>query len=467
MEQKIAERVLNVALETGADFAELYVQSKTVQTVALEYRKVDEVSTRLIYGAGLRLRRGLKQVYGYTSDLSEKSLTTLASRLSATFSEKRMFTARDFREVKNPHAHAPKKEFSSVTTADRIAYLKAGEDAMYAVSPLIVNARCSLATDDESVEIYTVDETCSRIVRDRRVHTRIVALATASRDGAFEVDKFSPGLSKGAEFMDEVDYVAGATRSAKTAVALLDAPECPSGNMPVVIGNAFGGVLFHEACGHPLEGTAISHNTSPFAGKLGQKIASELVTAIDDGTLDHGWGSANFDDEGIPTSRNVLIENGVLRSYMVDTFDGKRMGMHPTGACRRESYENLPTTRMTNTFIAPGKSTPEEIIKATKFGIYCVSFNGGSVNPTTDKFNFTSSETYVIRDGKIAELVKAPTLTGFGYEILPRIDMVGNDLKLAAGMCGAASGSIPAAVGQPTLRVSEMTVGGRGSQEGM
>lgn len=464
MEHKIAEKVLNIALGTGADFAELYVQSHTEKIVSLEYHKVDTVATRLVYGAGLRLRRGLKQVYGYTSDLSEKSLVALAEKMSASFDGARVIGASKIRKVANPHAHAPKKEFSEVTTEEELAYLKKGEDAMYAVSPLIVNARCRIVTTDESVEIFTADETCTRVVGDRRVHARITAFATASRDGKFEVGTFAPGLSKGAEFMDEVDYVAGATKAAMTAVALLDAPECPSGNMPVVIGNAFGGVLFHEACGHPLEGTAISHNTSPFAGKLGQKVASELVTAIDDGTLDHGWGSANFDDEGIPTTRNVLIENGILRSYMVDTFDGKRMGMNPTGACRRESYQYLPTTRMTNTYIAAGKSTPEEIIKATKFGIYCVSFNGGSVNPTTDKFNFTSSETYVIRDGKIAELVKAPTLTGFGYEILQRIDMVGNDLMLSAGMCGAASGTIPAAVGQPTLRVSEMTVGGRGGQ---
>ena len=158
----------------------------------------------------------------------------------------------------------------------------------------------------------------------------------------------------------------------------------------------------------------------------------------------------------------MLIENGVLKSYMVDTFDGRRMDMKPTGACRRESYKYLPTTRMTNTFIAAGESAPEDIIKNTEFGLYCVSFNGGSVDPTTDKFNFTSSETYIVRDGKICELVKAPTLTGFGYEILPKIDMVGNDCELSAGNCGAASGMVAAAVGQPTLRVSEMTVGGKG-----
>ncbi len=462
MDHKTARKALDAALETGADFAELFVQNKTTHLVELNYRRVDNVSTRLIYGAGLRLMRGARQVYGYTSDLSEGSLVNLAKKLAASFDGTRALSVGKFEKIENPDMHKPEKDSAAMTTAQKIEYLKAGENAMYAVSDSIVNADCALIEADNGVEIFTVTAEGSRVVCDRRVNTRIIANAVASRDGMFEVGFFGPGLSKGLELLDEVDYVAGAKKAAETALALLDAPECPSGVMPVVLGNRFGGVLFHEACGHPLEGTAISHNTSPFAGKIGQKVASDKVTAVDDGTIPHGWGSENFDDEGIPSSKNVLIENGVLRSYMVDTFDGRRMGMAPTGACRRESYKYLPTTRMTNTYIAAGDSTVDEIIKATKSGIYCVSFKGGSVDPTTDKFNFTSSETYLIEDGKIGALVKSPTLTGFGYEILKKIDMVANDCELAAGNCGAASGTCFVAVGQPTLRISEMTVGGKG-----
>lgn len=463
MDLRIAEKVLDIGLSTGADYAELYVQDKTTRVVELNYKRVDNVATRLIYGAGIRLMRGLRQVYGYTSDLSEKSLCELAEKLAASFDGKRELSVGKLTEVKNPDKHAPAKEHSAVTTEQKIEYLKAGEQAIYATSPQIVNARCSLGETDEKVEIFTVAKDVCRVVRDRRVHTRVSAMAIASDNGAFEVGTYSPGLSKGAELYDEIDFVKGAKGAAEDAIALLAAPECPSGEMPVVIGNAFGGVLFHEACGHPLEGTAISHNSSPFAGKVGQKIASELVTAVDDGTCDHGWGSENFDDEGEPSTKNVLIEKGVLKSYMTDNFDGRRMGAKSTGACRRESYKFLPTTRMTNTYIDNGRSTPDEIIKATKNGIYCVAFNGGSVDPTTDKFNFTSSKTYVIKDGKLDHLVKSPCLVGFGYEILPQIDMVGNDLELSAGTCGAASGMIYAAVGQPTLRVSKMTVGGKGA----
>lgn len=462
MDKSTAQKVLNIGLSTGADFAELYVQDKTTRSIELNYKRVDNVATRLIYGAGIRLMRGVRQVYGYTSDISEESLSSLAEKLSASFDGARELEAGKFVEVENKAKHAPKKEPNTMSTEEKIEYLKRGESAMYEASPLIVNARCAIGESDETVEIFTVTKDVCRVVRDRRVRTRLVAMATAARDGAFEVGSYSPGLSKGAELYDEIDYVKGAKQAAEDALALLDAPECPSGVMPVIIGNAFGGVLFHEACGHPLEGTAISHNMSPFAGKLGQKIASELVTAIDDGTREHGWGSESFDDEGEPSTKNVLIENGVLKSYMMDTFDGRRMGAKPTGACRRESYKNLPTTRMTNTYIAAGNSTPEEIIKATKKGIYCVAFNGGSVDPTTDKFNFTSSKTYIVKDGKLDKLVKSPCLVGFGYEILPKIDMVGNDLELSAGTCGAASGMISAAVGQPTVRVSEMTVGGKG-----
>lgn len=462
MEKSTVKKVLDIALATGADFGELYVQDKTQSVVELSYKRVDNVSEKVIFGAGLRLMRGTEQAYGYTSDVSEKSLTTLAKKLAASFDGKRVLSVGEIKDVVNPETHAPKKEQKSVSTEDKIKYLKAGEDAAYAVSPLIVNVDCVLIETDETVEIFTVTADRNRAVKDRRVRTRLYASVVASKDGAFETGHFAPGLSQGAEFLDSIDFIGGAKKAAETAVALLDAPECPSGKMPVIVGNRFGGVLFHEACGHPLEGTAISHNTSPFAGKLGQKIASDVVTAIDDGTIQGGWGSSCFDDEGEPTTRNVLIENGVLKSYMVDTFDGRRMGMASTGACRRESYKYLPTTRMTNTFIAAGKSTLEELIKATDYGLYCVSFNGGSVDPTTDKFNFTSSETYLIKNGKIDRLVKAATLTGYGYEILKKIDMVANDCELSAGMCGAASGSIPAAVGEPSVRISEITVGGKG-----
>ena len=456
---KLALAVINEGLKTGADFAEIYVQDEVDHRLSLGYHRVDVNASNLIYGAGIRLNKDGRQVYGYTSDLSKSSLMNLASNLAASFTGERKLTVEELISVKNPKKHQPKKLHSSMTDEEKIAYLKRGEKAIYDYSPLIVNAEVGLLETDQKVEIYNSK---GRAVSDNRTRTRIAFIATAQKDGDYQTGFEGPGASKGLELFDEIDPEEYGKKVAQDAVELLDAQECPSGKMTVVIGNKFGGVLFHEACGHPLEGTAISHNSSTFCGKLNEKIASEVTTAIDDGTIDGAWGSMNFDDEGNPTTRNVLIKDGILNQYMVDDFDGKRLNMSSTGACRRQSYKYLPVTRMTNTFIDGGKSTPEEIIKATDFGLYCVSFNGGSVDPSTDKFNFTASKAYIIKNGKIDHMVKGASLIGFGYEVLPNIDMVGNDLGRGQGMCGAASGMIPTDVGQPTLRVQNITVGGRG-----
>ena len=262
--------------------------------------------------------------------------------------------------------------------------------------------------------------------------------------------------------MEEVDLNQSAKEVAKSAVTMLSAKECPSGKMPVVIGSGFGGVVFHEACGHSLEASVVSKGLSVFSGKKSEKIASNIVSAVDDATIEGAWGSGNIDDEGNKTRRNVLIKNGILNSYLVDDFNGRRMNEKGNGATRRQSYKYEPTSRMSNTFILPGESTPDEIIADTEFGLYAKSMGGGSVNPATGEFNFAVNEGYLIQDGKITHPVKGATLIGSGKEVLLHVDRVGNDLKREQGMCGASSGMIPADVGQPTIRVSEITVGGTG-----
>ena len=231
--------------------------------------------------------------------------------------------------------------------------------------------------------------------------------------------------------------------------------------MPVVIAGGFGGVIFHEACGHALEATSVAPGTSVFAGKLGQQIAAPCVTAIDDGTMPNEWGSENIDDEGTPTQRLVLIENGVLRSYMVDRLNGLKMGMAPTGSARRENYTFAPTSRMHNTFIAPGSDDEDEMIRTMGDGLYAAQMGGGSVNTATGEFNFAVQEGYLIRDGKIASPVRGASLIGKGEQILMRIDRVGRHMTMGQGMCGSLSGSVPTNVGQPTIRVSSLTVGGK------
>ena len=242
---------------------------------------------------------------------------------------------------------------------------------------------------------------------------------------------------------------------------MLHAPVCPAGTMPVVIGDGFGGVIFHEACGHSLEATSVALGMSEFCGKLGQQVAAPCVTAIDDGTMPGEWGSENVDDEGTPTTRLVLIENGILKNYMVDRLNGRRMGMAPTGSARRESYQYAPTSRMRNTFIAGGSDDPAEMISTMGDGLYAAKMGGGSVNPATGEFNFAVNEGYLVKDGKITTPVRGASLIGKGNEILMQIDRVGRTMSMAQGMCGSMSGSVPTNVGQPFIRVKSIIVGGR------
>ena len=242
---------------------------------------------------------------------------------------------------------------------------------------------------------------------------------------------------------------------------MLKAGYCPAGRMAVAIENGFGGVIFHEACGHSLEASSVAYGQSEFAGKLGLRVACPKVTAVDDGTIPGAWGSVNIDDEGTPSRRNVLIENGILKSYLVDRFNGRRMGMPSTGSARRQSYLFEPTSRMTNTFLLNGPDRNEDIIASIEYGLYAKSMGGGSVNPVTGAFNFSVREGYLIRNGKVCEPVRGASLIGNGAEVLSAIDMVGQNLATAQGMCGSSSGSIPTDVGQPLIRVSSITVGGR------
>jgi len=242
---------------------------------------------------------------------------------------------------------------------------------------------------------------------------------------------------------------------------MLHADACPAGKMPVVIDNGFGGVIFHEACGHSLEATSVAKGNSVFCDKIGQQIASTKVTAIDDGTLANEWGSINIDDEGTLGRKNILIEDGILKGYLVDRLNGKRMNMESTGSARRESYKFAPTSRMTNTFIAPGNDDEKDIIKSIDNGLYAKKMGGGSVNPVTGEFNFSVLEGYMVKNGEIDRPVRGATLIGKGSDILMNIDMVGKNLVHGQGMCGSASGSVPTNVGQPMIRVSEITVGGR------
>ncbi len=341
----------------------------------------------------------------------------------------------------------------------KIEVMKGASSAAFLYSNLISQTRLGYQDIMQSVLIAN---TKGILAKDERVRSRMTVEAIASSQTEKQSGYFGPGASMGFELFEKIDMEQVARNASRIAVTMLKADICPRKKMTVVIENGFGGVIFHEACGHSLEATAVARNASVFAGKLGHKIASSIVTAVDDGTIENAWGTANIDDEGTPTQKNVLIENGILKSYLVDKLNGQKMGMPSTGSARRESYKFAPTSRMTNTYIAAGNTKPADIIADTEYGLYAKCMGGGSVDPATGVFNFAVLEGYMIRNGKIAEPVRGATLIGKGDEILLRIDRVGNNLKSAQGMCGSISGSIPTNVGQPMIRVSEITVGGRG-----
>ena len=297
--------------------------------------------------------------------------------------------------------------------------------------------------------------------QDRQIRTRLAVSAVADKGQGTQTGSCSPGRRMGLEMFDTIDPRDVGVKAARQALTMAGAGYCPAGVIPVAIANGFGGVIFHEACGHGLEATSVAYGQSVFAGKLGQQIANPKVTAIDDGTIPNSWGSINIDDEGTPAQRNVLIENGILKSYMIDKMGGRRMGMASTGSSRRQSYAYAPTSRMTNTYIANGEDKNEDIIRSIDYGLYAASMGGGSVNPTTGEFNFAVNEGYIIRNGEICEPVRGASLVGKGSDCIMNIDMVGNDLDMAQGMCGSSSGSVPTNVGQPLIRVSSITVGGR------
>lgn len=463
LSKKLALLVLNEALATGADYAEIFFEDSHSHGITVENGKVETSSSSSMCGVGLRLLKENRCIYGYTNDLSKKGLLTLATNLNKSLKGERILTVSELKEIKCKNRNPITNSYDNITIDEKIALIKEGTNAIKELNdPRIVRYFGSFGDNHRFVAVYnSKGKWFSRATEFGRLAYQVIVMNEKGFETGFE----GPGCQKDISyFKDKVHAKETALKAADVALKMLDAKECPSGKMPVVIGNGWGGVLFHESCGHPLEASAVSKHLSCFNDMLGKYIASPLVSAVDDSTMPGEWGSIDIDDEGNLGTKRLLIKDGILNDYMIDDFNGRRMGREGNGACRRQNYRYCPTSRMSNTYICNGKSTPEEIIKATKLGLYTVGFNGGSVDPTTGEFNFGCSEAYIIRDGKICEPVKGATLIGKGSEILKNIDMVGNDLDLAQGMCGAASGSIRTNVGQPTLRISEITVGGRGGK---
>ena len=459
IKREVCERVLRRAASTGADFAELFRENTVNHSVHMIDSKVDAVTDAVVAGAGIRVFKGLRSVTASTVDTSEEGLMRCADAAAAALGEGTaqidiVLTERLFGDI-----HPVKIVPSTVPNLRKIEILKEGYFAAKDYDPSITQVSGAIMDADHNILIANSE---GLYTQDRQIRTRMYLTAIAEKDGETQTGSCNPGRRMGLEvFGTVIDPRQVGIKAAKQAVVMASAGYCPAGVMPVAIGNGFGGVIFHEACGHSLEATSVAYGMSEFTGKLGEVIANEKVTAIDDGTIPNAWGSINIDDEGTPARKNVLIEKGVLKGYMIDKRGGRRMNMEPTGSARRESYAYATTSRMTNTYIAAGEDKNEDIIASIEYGLYAKEMGGGSVNPATGEFNFAVSEGYMIRNGKICEPVRGASLVGRGSEVIKKIDMVGNDLELGAGMCGSSSGSVPVNVGQPLIRVSSITVGGR------
>lgn len=457
--ESILQNIISAAMSNGADFAEVFVEDKKNTNILFSDGRLENALVGNDFGVGIRIIKNFNTVYAFTNDVIEENLINIAKEAAQSMSSSKLNKVLDFTKKKFEINHTPIKIYpQDVDLRQKVDILKESYGIIKSYDDSIIQARTGYLDEDQKILIANSE---GLLAEDRRVRTRVMMAAVASHNGEIQTGGKNPGASMGFEFLNCLDLEAEAKEAARIAVTMSKSPYAPPGVMPVVMDNAFGGVLFHEACGHGLEAEFVSKGSSVYAGKMGQQIASSVVTAIDDGTLKNGWGSSNIDDEGTPTQRNVLIENGILKSYLVDNLNGKRMGMKSTGSARRESYKYAPTSRMNNTYIDKGESSFEDMISSIDYGLYAASLGGGSVDVVSGEFNFSVMEGYLIEKGKISHPVKGASLVGTGLEVLQKIDMVSNELKLAEGMCGASSGQIPAGVGQPQVRVSGLTVGGR------
>lgn len=460
MEKAKAQRIIQAGLDRKADFVEIYEEETRNAVVALRDRKVETATAGTDYGIGLRLIYGTEVLYAHTSKDDEAHLVMLLDNLAKSRGASASGRTRDIHLVGKvlDDRHRIIRDPRSVGQDNKLALLTLADKSAREFSPKVVQVGARAA---DSVSHVLICNSEGLWVEDSRTRCRFTISVTSATNGERFVASETPGAMRGFEFFDSLDIPLLARSAAERAVRMLTAGYIEGRKMPVIMGNGFGGVIFHEACGHPLETEAVRRKASPFANRLGELIAHPAVTAVDDGTLINEWGSLNVDDEGMETRKTVLIRDGILKTYLSDRVGAMETGVERSGSGRRESYQYAPVSRMRNTYIDNGKDRLEDMFASIDEGLYAKRMGGGSVNPATGDFNFAVEEGYIIRKGKPAEPVRGATLIGKGHEILPRISMVADDLEMAAGMCGASSGSIPVTVGQPSLKVDSILVGGR------
>ncbi|WP_062268378.1 TldD/PmbA family protein [Endozoicomonas arenosclerae] len=453
-----AKAVIDHALFMGADFAELFVEHHQTSSVQLVSGEVDKINSGIDFGIGIRLFFGHKILYGYTNSADEQELKRVTALLAAKDQRDQIASAGALNLNKFQDHHPCIQALSQSTNLDsKIAFLRQADEAARKQSEKIVQFMGSALQREQRIEIFNSE---GLHIGDTRHYTRFAGNAVAQEGNEQSTGFEAPGALTGWELNEQLDAKVLGEQIAKQALIKLNADACPSGEMPVVIGNGFGGVIFHEACGHLLETTSVAKQASVFHDQMGEMIANPVVSAVDDGTLGNKWGSINIDDEGMATRKTQLIKDGVLTNFMADKMGALKTGFERTGSGRRESYKYAPASRMRNTFIEAGDSSLEDMISTIERGVYAKKMGGGSVQPGTGEFNFAVQEAYLIENGKISKPLKTATLISTGPKVLKEISMIGADLDFAAGMCGSVSGAVPTTVGQPALKVDKITVGG-------
>jgi len=465
LDRYLLAEVVEYAFSKGADFAEIYVEERNASSIFCEDDRIEKVNSGKEKGAGIRVVKDGNTAYVYTNDLSKKGLMTAADTAARSANGGTKGIQRQIKLMDRQAAFAIdfKRLPEDVAFEEKIEYVLKANKAARGVSKDIRQVTVAAADVHTRLQIANSDGV---LVEDDRSRVRCLVNTVAERDGVIQTGYESIGGVCGWELLEQASFEELAVKAGELSVSMLSARPAPTGRMPVVMSCEAGGTMVHEACGHGLEADLVQKGLSVYRNKMGEQVASPQVSVIDDATVANKYGTFCFDDEGAPGQKTVLIDKGILKTYMYDRLTAEKDGRESSGNGRRESYQHKPVVRMSNTYIAPGDDDPVEIIASTRQGLLVKKMGGGQVNTTNGDFVFEVQEGYIIEDGKILYPVRGATLTGNGPQALMNIDKVGTDLGFGIGVCGKDGQGVPVADAQPTIRIKELTVGGTALADG-
>jgi TldD protein len=463
LDRDLASEVLRAARARGGSFAEIFVEERVSVSIRLDDRKVEELTSGLDRGAGVRVARGTSYGYAFSNRLDRDALLQAAEAAAAALVGDAPGAVVDLREQDPPIVHGVEVGRDAVSAEQKVAWLREADDAARSFSPEVRQVTASYADSLQRVLIASSD---GRLVHEDRPRVRLVVQVVAGRDGVIQTGFHGPAALAGLEFVRANPPAEVALVAARRAVTMLDSRPAPAGEMPVVLAPGMGGVLFHEAVGHPLEADIVDKEASVYRGKVGERVASSLVNGVDDATIRNGWGSFSFDDEGTAAQRTELFDEGALLGMLYDRLRADKEGVPSTGNGRRQSYASPPIPRMTNTYILNGSSDPDHVLSSTGRGVYVTALGGGQTNPASGDFVFGVSEGFLIENGRVGAPVRGANLIGRAMEVMSSIDAVADDFGTWQGMCGKDGQTVPVDSGSPTLRISRITVGGTGGTDG-